>query len=60
MEKLAAKTAQPRGHGIGLLNIRRRLEYAFRGQAGLKVYNTDGLATAEITVPFQDGNEDVL
>ena len=60
LEKLAAKTAQPRGHGIGLLNIRRRLEYAFRGQAGLKVYNTDGLATAEITVPFQDGNEDVL
>lgn len=51
LEKLRKKTVTPRGYGIGLLNIEKRLELAFGKEAGLELYNEDGMATARITIP---------
>lgn len=51
LEKLRQKTVTPHGYGIGLLNIEKRLEFAFGKEAGLELYNEDGMATARITIP---------
>ena len=51
LEKLRQKTVTPHGYGIGLLNIEKRLEFAFGKEAGLELYNEDGMATARITRP---------
>ena len=51
LEKLRQKTVAPHGYGIGLLNIEKRLEFAFGKEAGLELYNEDGMATARITIP---------
>ena len=51
LEKLRQKTVTPHGYGIGLLNIEKSLEFAFGKEAGLELYNEDGMATARITIP---------
>lgn len=51
LEKLRQKTVTPHGYGIGLLDIEKRLEFAFGKEAGLELYNEDGMATARITIP---------
>ncbi|MFQ8832311.1 MAG: hypothetical protein ACLR7U_05185 [Ruthenibacterium lactatiformans] len=51
LENLRQKTVTPHGYGIGLLNIEKRLEFAFGKEAGLELYNEDGMATARITIP---------
>lgn len=51
LEKLRQRTVTPHGYGIGLLNIEKRLEFAFGKEAGLELYNEDGMATARITIP---------
>lgn len=51
LEKLRQKTVTPHGYGIGLLNIEKRLEFAFGKEAGLELYNEDRMATARITIP---------
>ena len=51
LEKLRQKTVTPHGYGIGVLYIEKRLYFAFGKEAGLELYNEDGMATARITIP---------
>jgi two-component system sensor histidine kinase YesM len=52
LEKLENGTAKPRGMGIGLLNIQKRLQLSFGTSYGLSVYNEGSTAVAEIHVPY--------
>ena len=52
LEKLADSSVIPRGLGIGLLNIHKRLRLAFGEGFGLSLYNEDDLAVARIAIPY--------
>jgi len=41
-----------RGNGVGLANVRGRLQALFESEAGLHVQERNGLFTVEITLPF--------
>ena len=52
LEKLEDGTTKPRGMGIGLLNIQKRLQLSFGDPYGLFLYNEGSEAVAEIHVPY--------
>ena len=51
LEKLEHQGYQPRGHGIGLLNIDKRVKLIFGEQYGLAFRNLDGGVCARLTIP---------
>lgn len=53
LEKLAKKTKEPNGFGIGLLNIDQRIRLLFGSACGLILRNEDDCAVAEIYIPYQ-------
>ncbi|MEG2404539.1 MAG: sensor histidine kinase [Oscillospiraceae bacterium] len=58
LEKLENGEVKVNGHGIGLLNIHKRLQLQFGGEYGLSLYNVDDYAVAQVVIPFafQEGN----
>lgn len=57
LENLKHKKAQPRGFGIGLLNIEQRLKLLFGDEAGLGLENRDNFAVATIRIPRKSEEE---
>lgn len=53
LDKLRNKMITPRGFGIGLLNIDKRLRLMY-GTDCLFLYNENGMATASIRFPQAD------
>ena len=54
LQKLADQTVVPKGFGIGLLNIEKRLKLMYGPSYGLTLFNRDGdHAVAKIHIPFQ-------
>lgn len=53
LEKLESGEITPHGHGIGLLNIQKRISLTYGENYGLKLYNEDDMAVAMIAMPFQ-------
>lgn len=51
--KLRNGEIKPRGNGIGLLNVQKRLEIAFGDEGKIELKNINEMATAHITIPFQ-------
>lgn len=51
MEKLRDKTAQPKGHGIGLGNIEARIHLLFGAEYGLKLKNTQDGVNVSFRIP---------
>lgn len=57
LEKLDRAEIVPRGHGIGLLNINKRLKLTYGEQYGLELHNETDCAVATVTIPIQRGTE---
>lgn len=53
LDKLASGAVKPHGHGIGLVNISRRLEYFYGKQYGLMLKNEDGRAVVSFQLPYK-------
>ena len=53
LEKLRTAQIQPRGLGIGLLNIEERLRLTFGDDFSFEFYNEDGYAVARIILPYR-------
>lgn len=53
LKRLASHELQPRGTGIGLLNIDKRLRLLYGTEGHLLLLNEDGLAKAMIRIPMQ-------
>ena len=53
LQKLEAQEATPKGHGIGLLNIQKRIQLLFSEDYGLRVFCKDGITQIQICVPYQ-------
>ena len=56
LEKLYTGEIKPTGHGIGLINIDKRIKYTFSNDYGLTTGNKDELATVIIRLPFYTGD----
>ena len=56
MDKLRNNVITPHGHGIGLLNIEKRIALSYGEKFGLKLYNEDEMAVALITIPIKKEN----
>ncbi|MDO4292335.1 MAG: ATP-binding protein [Eubacteriales bacterium] len=54
LEKLSSGKIVPRGFGIGLPNIDKRIRLMFGSDCGLLLYNADGMATACIRLPLDN------
>ncbi len=52
LEKLTTQQIQPRGLGIGLLNIDKRLKLKYGESYGLSLYNEEEQAVACIVIPY--------
>lgn len=53
MERLQNGEISPKGHGIGLLNIQKRIQMSFGNQYGITLYNEDDKAVAVISLPIK-------
>ena len=51
LEKLENGEIRPHGHGVGLLNIHKRIRMQYGEAYGLRLYNEDDYAVAELVVP---------
>ncbi len=51
LDKLRENRIKPGGFGIGLMNIDQRIRLIYGDSFGLNVYNEDGYAVAQITLP---------
>lgn len=52
IHKLETHEVEPHGFGIGLLNIRKRMQITFGETYGLELYNEDELAVVKLTYPL--------
>ncbi len=52
LDKLETQQIIPRGLGIGLRNIHERLKLFFGAEDGIRFYNQDEFAVAEICIPY--------
>lgn len=52
LKKLYSYKIEPRGSGIGLININERIKLMFGANYGLKLYNKDAKAIAQIDIPY--------
>lgn len=57
LEKLTAGEIVPKGHGIGLLNIDKRVKMQFGESYGLSLYNDEEYAIAELRIPVDNGEK---
>lgn len=57
LEKLKSGEISPHGHGIGLLNIDKRLKLTYGEEYGLTLYNEEECAVAAITIPTERSEE---
>lgn len=57
-ERLAQKTLAHHGFGIGLANIRQRIQLTFGEPYGLQFLNRDGWAVARLTIPYRPQQEE--
>ena len=53
LQKLETNEISPKGHGIGLLNIQKRIQLLFSKEYGLQVFRKDGMTQIHIRVPYQ-------
>ncbi len=53
LEKLRRAEIVPHGHGIGLLNIDKRLKLSYGEQYGLNFHNEEDCAVAVVTIPIE-------
>ena len=53
LQKLETHEISPKGHGIGLLNIQKRIQLLFSKEYGLQVFRKDGMTQIHIRVPYQ-------
>ena len=51
--KLEKEQIVPHGHGVGLLNIDKRVKIRYGSLYGLQLYNEDEYAVAELTLPME-------
>ncbi len=58
LEKLRAQELPTHGHGIGLLNIDRRLALAYGEHYGLTLYNENDEAVACVVVPVEPAEKE--
>ncbi len=56
LKKLYAGEIKTTGHGIGLINIDKRIKYTYSNDYGLTVDNKDSWATVRIKLPFYTGD----
>lgn len=54
LDKLRSGEVLPHGHGIGLLNIDKRLKLTFGEAYGLTLYNEGEWAVAAVTIPVRE------
>ena len=54
IEKLETHEVEPHGFGIGLLNIRNRMQLTFGEAYGLELYNEEDLAVVRLIFPLTD------
>ncbi len=52
LHKLEIHEIEPHGFGIGLLNIKNRMQITFGDDYGLELYNEDELAVVRLTYPL--------
>lgn len=52
IHKLETHEVEPHGFGIGLLNIKNRMQITFGDDYGLELYNEDELAVVRLTYPL--------
>lgn len=57
LEELKSGEIQPHGNGIGLLNIDQRIKLQYGEQYGLRLYNTDDYAVAEMNFPGDEKDD---
>lgn len=57
LDKLKTEEIKPHGHGVGLLNIDRRIKIQYGEQYGLHLYNEADYAVAELMIPKEQGGE---
>lgn len=57
LEKLRTSQIIPHGHGIGLLNIDKRLKLTYGEEYGLELHNEEDRAVAVVTIPMERGEE---
>lgn len=53
LEKLERGEIQPHGHGVGLLNIDKRIKIQYGKEYGLRLYNEEDYAVAELVIPVR-------
>lgn len=51
LEKLENEEIRPHGNGVGLLNIDKRMKIQFGSEYGLRLYNEEEYAVAELVMP---------
>ncbi len=53
LEKLENGEIKPHGNGVGLLNIDKRIQIQYGKEYGLKLYNEEDYAVAELVIPMR-------
>lgn len=56
LEKLVKEEVKPHGHGVGLLNIDKRVKMQYGETYGLRLYNDNEYAVAELVIPIEGGD----
>ncbi|MDR1703077.1 MAG: sensor histidine kinase [Clostridiales bacterium] len=54
-DKLKNGDVQPHGHGIGLMNIDKRVRLQYGDDYGLAAYNEDDCAVVRLSIPYMGG-----
>ena len=57
LDKLQTGEVTPHGHGVGLINIDKRIKIQFGDEYGLHLYNEEDYAVAELTIPSESREE---
>lgn len=60
LHKLETREIEPHGFGIGLLNIKNRMQITFGNDYGLKLYNEEELAVVQLTYPLTSSQKGEL
>lgn len=54
LEKLKSGEIKPHGHGVGLINIDSRVKMQYGEEYGIRLYNIDEWAVAELIIPVEE------
>ena len=55
--RLKSHDITPHGHGIGLINIDKRVKMQYGDEYGLRLYNEEDYAVAELIIPKLQGDQ---